>query len=444
MNCDVVVVGAGVAGTIAAVSLADIGLKVVVVEKEAALSRRMGGEIIHPRGVQALRDLGLNTGLCPGVTVEGFQVTEAEMGQVLMPYGGGQVGVAIPHDRLQKHFFERIQRHSGISVMLGCETDELENHQSGVTLRGHLLDGKALAVSAMLLVGADGMRSQIRTMAGIAHSVHRMSRVSSMTIPTSLLPNSALGHLFIGHGRLTFAYALPDGRSRLMVDHRCGEAQLPSNAAEMAALMSTACSRRMREEVAGIGRDCRVMHFPTSVLTMRKPSRRRTLLIGDAAGSCHPVTASGITSILLDAESLVDSIRRGSDDMGAAMAAYNLEWSMRQMVRVALSNTLYEAIASASPERAYLRRAMMSYWRTERGRSLSTALLSMSDLRQLSLSRAMAGIFCVAIAELLGTTHIFDGRQWGHVAGLLGIAGRYGVGIAGGVHRLPRPEIESP
>lgn len=58
-DADVVIVGAGVFGSAAAVAFARQGRSVILLEKSLKMPDRIVGELLQPGGVQALRDLGL-------------------------------------------------------------------------------------------------------------------------------------------------------------------------------------------------------------------------------------------------------------------------------------------------------------------------------------------------------------------------------------------------
>src|SRR5687768_11888158 len=59
MQYDVIIVGGGIAGSSLAKSLAEHGMKVVVLEREAVYRDRIRGEQMHPWGIAELRELGL-------------------------------------------------------------------------------------------------------------------------------------------------------------------------------------------------------------------------------------------------------------------------------------------------------------------------------------------------------------------------------------------------
>ena len=61
MTVDVAIVGGGVAGSSLSAALADVGIDVVVIEREREFRDRVRGEGMHPWGVLEARKLGLTT-----------------------------------------------------------------------------------------------------------------------------------------------------------------------------------------------------------------------------------------------------------------------------------------------------------------------------------------------------------------------------------------------
>src|SRR5262245_20822350 len=71
---DVIIAGAGIAGVAAAAALKEFGWSILVVEPGQHDDRRLGGELIHPAGVSALKELGLfdNDAFRDAVPIGGF------------------------------------------------------------------------------------------------------------------------------------------------------------------------------------------------------------------------------------------------------------------------------------------------------------------------------------------------------------------------------------
>ncbi len=71
-TCDVLVIGAGIAGCGIAAALAKQGRRVIVVERTLNAPDRIVGELLQPGGVDALRKLGL------GHCLDGIEATPVE------------------------------------------------------------------------------------------------------------------------------------------------------------------------------------------------------------------------------------------------------------------------------------------------------------------------------------------------------------------------------
>src|SRR4051794_631549 len=93
MSFEVIVVGGGFTGMIAAAALSRTGARVKVFEVAQTTDPRFKGELIHPRGVRGLDELGLKSALFDrgGVGVKGFAVTPAPgLPAAVLPYGEEQ------------------------------------------------------------------------------------------------------------------------------------------------------------------------------------------------------------------------------------------------------------------------------------------------------------------------------------------------------------------
>jgi 2-polyprenyl-6-methoxyphenol hydroxylase-like FAD-dependent oxidoreductase len=127
--------------------------------------------------------------------------------------------------------------------------------------------------------------------------------------------------------------------------------------------------------------------------TVRLPAPPATgpgfALVGDAAGCSHPITASGMTMGLLDAEILGDQARRRADSptdapwLGAReLRAYRAEHDRYVPTRQALADAIFEAFRGADEGARAIRTALFRYWgQGPRNRRRSLALLACSEGR---------------------------------------------------------------
>src|SRR5262249_39120670 len=119
----------------------------------------------------------------------------------------------------------------------------------------------------------------------------------------------------------------------------------------------------------------------------------RVVLVGDAAGSCHPLTATGMTMCIADALLLQKALRERSDHVPGALELYQRRRRWPQATRLALAEALREAFCGTSPELRVVRNGILAYWRrSAAGRAATLALLSTADGRPLAYLRQLAAV----------------------------------------------------
>src|SRR5262245_9010372 len=100
----------------------------------------------------------------------------------------------------------------------------------------------------------------------------------------------------------------------------------------------------------------------------------RVVLVGDAAGCCHPLTATGLSVCTRDAMRLRGALRATGGDLSAALRRYAAEREGPQRTRLALAQKLYEIFLARTPETRLLRDGILRYWTSSaRGRATSMA-----------------------------------------------------------------------
>ena len=149
-RADVVVVGAGPAGSSAAWWMAQAGLDVVVLEKAAFPREKVCGDGLTPRGVKALDDMGVDTS--GWVRHKGLRVT-----------GGGQV-VEVDWPRLRNWpDHSLVCRRSELDARLATHAGGAgARFHTGVTVTGPLLDEAGRVAGVRYTAGPDKQPGEVR------------------------------------------------------------------------------------------------------------------------------------------------------------------------------------------------------------------------------------------------------------------------------------------
>ena len=404
---DVVIAGGGVAGVAAAAALGEFGYHVLLVEPGLDGHKRLAGELIHPPGVRDLAELGLLPAVeRPGTrSVVGFAVVaDANADAHLLPYGElpglRRHGFTIDHATLRTALLDAASALPHVTVSLGARVTglDLDGAAATITINGPL---GTTRLRTQLVVGADGATSNVRRLAGIGHTRSRISHMVGYVLRGARLPYPGFGNIFLGGVAPSLAYAIGDDAVRVMFD-------VPDNPDALAALQRNpaylaALPAPFRDDVcAAIETQPRLVSVNHSVVP-DTVIRQRLVLAGDAAGCCHPLTATGLTASTRDAIRLRDALRKSGGDIPAAARAYAAAREGPERTREALAEALYRAFVAQTPEMRLLRHGLLRFWKhSRRGRAASMALLSTHEGRMSRMALSYAHVTGHALIALIG------------------------------------------
>ncbi len=401
---DALIAGAGPAGCAAAAALSTLGLRVLVVDAGADLQKQLAGELIHPSGVEDLISLGFAGALesVGAQPVRGFAVIDTHEA-ALLPYRVGE-GIALEHARLRQALLKGLEGRAGIAIQRACRIAEVEsNGPDGavVAIRQEGAGGGGERIAVRLLVAADGRASHLRKLLGIGESRARLSSMLGVLVKADRLPHPGHGHLFIGGAAPVLGYAITKEMARIMVDLPAGQGAAELlKAPELLAGLPVEL-RQAVLEAAGTGE---VLIAANETRLPEAVAVQSAVLIGDAAGCCHPLSASGLASSTRDARVLQEAVRLFPSDLPAAARWYAAQRRAPQRTRIALASSLYRTFAEPSPEMAALRVGLFRYWRESRsGRSVSMALLSTREARMSVMAREYARAVFHALLALISS-----------------------------------------
>jgi len=330
---DVLIVGAGPAGAVAAVVLARAGVRVRMVDRATFPRGKLCGDTVNPGALARLQALGLAADLeVRGLPVAGMLVTGERGVAIEGRYPDGVVGRAIVRRDLDWLLLRGAidagcQFEAGVSVRGAVVTDAKAGRAvSGVTIGG----GETLA--ARVTIAADGRHSTIAFGLGLARHPRRprrwaigayyenfingVRRVSDPPPDPRLTPG-VLGEMHIRRGRYIGVAPIPGGLTNvcLVRPSRPGDADLR----DPAALLSRELMRDplLRDRAT----DARLAAPPVVLgpLAVDATGARLDglLLAGDAAGFIDPMTGDGLRF----------AVRGGELAAAAAMRALEHGWT---------------------------------------------------------------------------------------------------------------------
>ncbi|MBX7078458.1 MAG: FAD-dependent monooxygenase [Nannocystaceae bacterium] len=406
---DVVIVGAGLAGCAVARALtrADTTARrrILVVDRYPGVHPRFSGEWIHPRGAAVLDALGFGDALraAGAIDVDGFAVFEhADATPVELPYA--DVTTEVPqglsvHHKVLVRTMRRALADDRIELVEGLAACELRRDGDGRICGVVFEDGEGhtCEVACDVLIAADGKGSTVRKLAGIADRRDTVGFTAGVEVVDATLPVPGHAHVMLGAWGPVLAYPIlrrADGSIVTRVTFDLPK-DLPVKGEAIKQYLLRAFVPFIPAPLSGqvaaaiVARRGPLEMAPTVDLPAPPAVQPGLALVGDAAGCSHPITASGMTMCLRDAETLGEQARRRADaPMGEpwlddeSLHRYCVEHDRYVPTRQALATAIYEAFRGETEGARAIRRALFDYWHsgaTARRRSMS--LLSCAERR---------------------------------------------------------------
>lgn len=305
---DVIVVGARCAGAPAAMLFARLGFRVLLLERGRFPSDTLSTLFIHQPGVALLDRWGLRERLaatgCPPITSGLQQVGDIRVQGWGTPVAGINVAYA-PRRIVLDPLLATAAVEAGAEFREGCSVSGLLTENGRVT--GVRFGPDGAVATAHLVIGADGMRSTIATLAGAPTTLEhpRMTCIYYgfwAGVPAGFEAYGA-ARRWMGstptHDGLTLIGAYFPQEEFAHIRSRADAAFLEALAATAPDLHRRMAAGRQQGRLYGHGAQ---RNF------FRQPTGPGWVLLGDAAHHKDSISADGITDAFRQAQLLADSV----------------------------------------------------------------------------------------------------------------------------------------
>jgi menaquinone-9 beta-reductase len=341
---DALVIGSGPAGSVAALVLARGGARVALVDKASFPRDKACGDMVGPRGVQLLDDLGLS--MPDGPRVGDMLVVGPTGRRVRMPSAPGLTypghGTAITRTVFDAALHDAAQE-AGATVLCGRAVEPLE---TAGRVDGYRLDTGA-EIHADFVVGADGATSGVAQAAGLIEAdkvlwgfAIRTYLAQDVDLAAIVMWEPTPWHAFPGYG---WVFPGAEGGANIGLG-------IATRADRQAGAKAVRSLPKFLDHLRAVGL---LDGAPPEVLPRRlggwlkmgmvgtTPAAGRVLLVGDAAGLINPLQGEGIAQGMrsgqLAAETLLAGPARAAERYTAALVSEHVPY---QRITAALQSAL--------------------------------------------------------------------------------------------------------
>jgi len=299
LNADVVIIGAGPAGTAAAIPLAEAGLNVTVIDKARFPRDKFCGDGLTSGCLRIFEELGLDPANVPSwksVDDIYIQSPSGRRAYFPMPTGRGQFAAVATREDLDAALVD-LARSKGATILEGHEVTDIVLTEQNATVFAHGLD----PIVCSFVIGADGMWSNTRKILGLGEPKYRGEWHAFRQYWKNVSPRATQElHVWFEPDVLpgyVWCFPLADGRANVGFGvHRSTHA-----VGDMNRYWPQILERPHIREILGPDAEPdgphRAWPIPARLGNLALTAHR-TLFVGDAAAACDPMTGEGIAQAL--------------------------------------------------------------------------------------------------------------------------------------------------
>jgi len=304
-HCDVLIVGAGPAGMMLALLLAQKGRAVTVIEKNPDFAREFRGEVLQPRFWHAVKEAGIEDILkaAPHETFDHFKVFVGSENPVKIDIS--RIDKDFPHVTwmTQPHMLQALhdaaKEYAGFKIIFESHVKQLSYSDDGISVCGALCEdasGNISKIQARIVVGADGRFSTLRKLGGfkVIHSTHQFDvlwfeckRPSNFAHGADFFLGTEFTCLVLPKYPQKIQFGLIISPASFRIYRELGPEKLAQKLDQIHPMF-----REFSKELINF-KSFTILKATTERLD--RWSKNGLLMIGDAAHTCSPIGAIGVT-----------------------------------------------------------------------------------------------------------------------------------------------------